>query len=608
MADREKPGGCPCCSEKCSGADIPRVPEWAKRVVWYQIFPERFKNSDPANDPKLEDIKGAYPHDLTPPWQIHPWTSDWYELQPYEQKNGKNIWFNIQRRRYGGDMQGILDRLDYLQDLGVTAIYLNPVFVSPSLHKYDAQIYQHIDPSFGPDPEGDRKIIAEETTSDASTWKWTAADRQMLKLIDEVHRRGMRIVFDGVFNHIGINNPFFQDLVKNQKSSKYRDWFIVKQWDDPAKDQKFDFKGWFGIRELPEWGRDSKGALNAGPKQYIFDITKRWMKPVVDGKPQRGIDGWRLDVAFCVGHPFWKDWSAWVRSLNPEAYLTAEIIDTVEANKPYLEGDEFTAVMNYNFAFAVGEYFCEKRINTSKFDALLKKLREAYHPEVAYVMQNLVDSHDTARIASHIVNGKSISYRNWQQYCDMSKPEKNPSFNTRKPTDDERKIQKLIAIMQMTYLGAPMVYYGDEAGMWGADDPCCRKPMVWSDMKYSDEVYLPDGRKREKPDTVEFCSDLFNHYKKLISIRNGSEALQVGDFKTLLADDSAEVYVFSRSSGKENVIVLLNKSNVPRKCTVTAPQKGGYTDLLNGSAQFSTDDKGSLSVEVPPLWARILKK
>jgi len=175
MADREKPGGCPCCSEKCSGADIPRVPEWAKRVVWYQIFPERFKNSDPANDPKLEDIKGAYPHDLTPPWQIHPWTSDWYELQPYEQKNGKNIWFNIQRRRYGGDMQGILDRLDYLQDLGVTAIYLNPVFVSPSLHKYDAQLYQHIDPSFGPDPEGDRKIIAEETTSDASTWKWTAA-------------------------------------------------------------------------------------------------------------------------------------------------------------------------------------------------------------------------------------------------------------------------------------------------------------------------------------------------------------------------------------------------------------------------------------------------
>lgn len=223
-------------------------------------------------------------------------------------------------------------------------------------------------------------------------------------------------------------------------------------------------------------------------------------------------------------------------------------------------------------------------------------------------MQNLVDSHDTARIASHIVSGNSISYRNWQQYCDRSKPEKNPSFNTRKPTDDERKIQKLIAIMQMTYLGAPMVYYGDEAGMWGADDPCCRKPMVWSDMKYSDEVYLPDGRKREKPDTVNFCSDLFNHYKKLISIRNGSEALQVGDFKTLLTDDSSEIYAFSRSSGKDNVIVVINKSNVPRKCTVTAPQKGSYKDLLNDGAQLSTDDKGRLTVEVPPLWARIISR
>lgn len=610
MAQGGKPGSCPGCSGGCSGgcssSETPRVPEWAKHVIWYQIFPERFKNSDPSNDPKLEDIKGAWPHDLTPPWQIHPWTSDWYELQPYEKKNGKDIWFNIQRRRYGGDIQGIIDTLDYLQELGVTAVYLNPVFLSPSLHKYDAQAYQHIDPTFGPDPEGDKKIIAAEMTGDSTTWKWTAADRMMLKLIDEVHRRGMRIIFDGVFNHIGINNPFFQDLVKNQQSSKYKDWFIVKQWANPAKGQKFEYKGWFGIVELPEWGRDEKGALNAGPKQYIFDVTKRWMTPVVDGKTLRGIDGWRLDVAFCVGHPFWKDWSAYVHSLNPEAYLTAEIIDTVEANKPYLEGDEFTAVMNYNFAFACGEYFLEKRVKTSQFDALLKKLRDAYDPEVAYVMQNLLDSHDSARIASHIVNGNSISYRKWQEYSDKSKPEKNPAFNTRKPTEEERKLQKLIVILQMTYLGAPMVYYGDEAGMWGANDPCCRKPMVWPETKYSDEVYLADGKKREKPDTVEYSRDLFEHYKKLISIRKAHEALRVGDFKTLLTDDASEVYAFSRSNGKETVIVMLNKSNAPRKCTITAAEKGNYVDLLNGSASFKTDDKGQLTVEVPPLWGRVL--
>jgi len=262
--------------------------------------------------------------------------------------------------------------------------------------------------------------------------------------------------------------------------------------------------------------------------------------------------------------------------------------------------------MNYNFAFACGEYFLEKRVKTSQFDALLKKLRDAYDPEVAYVMQNLLDSHDSARIASHIVNGNSISYRKWQEYSDKSKPEKNPAFNTRKPTEEERKLQKLIVILQMTYLGAPMVYYGDEAGMWGANDPCCRKPMVWPETKYSDEVYLADGKKREKPDTVEYSRDLFEHYKKLISIRKAHEALRVGDFKTLLTDDASEVYAFSRSNGKETVIVMLNKSNAPRKCTITAAEKGNYVDLLNGSASFKTDDKGQLTVEVPPLWGRVL--
>ena len=149
------------------------VPEWAKKVVWYQIFPERFCNGDPTNDPKVENLEGAWPHDHTSPWEVHPWTSDWYELQPYEKKNGKDVWFNIQRRRYGGDLQGIIDKLDYLQDLGVTALYLNPVFESPSLHKYDGIMYHHIDANFGPDPEGDRALIATEVPDDPNTWVWT---------------------------------------------------------------------------------------------------------------------------------------------------------------------------------------------------------------------------------------------------------------------------------------------------------------------------------------------------------------------------------------------------------------------------------------------------
>ena len=403
------------------------VPEWAKKVVWYQIFPERFCNGDPTNDPKVENLEGAWPHDHTSPWEVHPWTSDWYELQPYEKKNGKDVWFNIQRRRYGGDLQGIIDKLDYLQDLGVTALYLNPVFESPSLHKYDGIMYHHIDANFGPDPEGDRALIATEVPDDPNTWVWTEADKLFVELVNEVHKRDMKIIIDGVFNHIGLKNPFFMDVMKNQEESKYKDWFIIKSWDNPETGETFDYEGWFGVRELPEWREDENGIVE-GPKQYIFNITKRWMDPDGDGDSSDGIDGWRLDVAFCVDHPFWKYWSEYVKSINPEAYMTAEIIDTVETNKAYLEGDEFTAVMNYNFAFTCNEYFVDEtnRISTTEFDTRLRELREAYDPCVAYVMQNLFDSHDTARLASHIVNKDKYSYRDWQDYCEKSQGRKNP--------------------------------------------------------------------------------------------------------------------------------------------------------------------------------------
>jgi hypothetical protein len=161
------------------------VPAWAKEVVWYQIFPERFRNGDSTNDPDINSIKGSWPHDDISPWQVHPWASDWYQLQDYEKINRKDIWFNIQRRRYGGDLQGIIDKLDYLKDLGISAIYLNPIFESPSSHKYDAATYHHIDPFFGPDPYGDKKLIAKENPGNAKTWVWTSADKLFLKLIKE---------------------------------------------------------------------------------------------------------------------------------------------------------------------------------------------------------------------------------------------------------------------------------------------------------------------------------------------------------------------------------------------------------------------------------------
>lgn len=553
------------------------VPQWAKKAVWYQIFPERFRNGDISNDPKVENIRGSYPHDAESPWQIHPWGSDWYQLQPYEKLNGKNIWFNIQRRRYGGDLQGILDKLPYLKELGITALYLNPVFEAPSHHKYDGATYHHVDPNFGPDPEGDRKLIENEDWNDPKTWVWTKADLLMLQLIKEVHKNGMKIIFDGVFNHMGINSLAFRDVVKNQKNSKYADWFKILSWDDPETGTTFKYSGWWGVKELPELNQDENG-ITASPKSYIFNITRRWMDPDGDGSTADGIDGWRLDVAFCVKHQFWKDWRVHVKSINPEAYLTAEVIDTIPEVQPYLTGDEFDAVMNYNFAFTSAEFFIQKKnkLTASQFDKTLKELRSAFPECVSYVQQNLFGSHDANRIGSHIVNADLGSYRNWGEYFGLSKGE-NKNYNARKPNEEEYAIQKLFAVFQMTYVGAPMLYYGDEAGMWGANDPDCRKPMVWDDILYDDERFMPDQTLRS-PDKVTVNKDLLEHYKKLIAIRNAHPELQTGSIETLVTDDEQDVYGFRRILDNNVTNVYLNNSGKPAVLAL----KGTYWDLLSG--------------------------
>lgn len=581
------------------------VPDWARRVVWYQIFPERFRNGDPGNDPTVADQAGSWPHDPTSPWQVHPWTSDWYALQPYERANGRNIWFNLQRRRYGGDLQGILDQLDYLQDLGVTALYLNPVFWAPSSHKYDGATYHHIDPTFGPDPAGDDALIARETPDDPRTWVWTAADRLACRLIGEVHRRGMYIIFDGVFNHMGLNSFAFRDVVANQQHSRFADWFEIRRWADPARGTAFDYQGWAGVKELPDLRKVGED-IAPGPKAYIFAATRRWMDPNGDGSPDDGIDGWRLDVAFCVGHQFWKDWRGLVKSINPQAYLTAEVIDPIDVLRPYLLGDEFDAVMNYNFAFACVEYFVEEkgRISTTEFDAYLHTLREAFPGGVSYVMQNLVDSHDSNRIASHIVNRNKHCFRSWTDYHIWSSGQ-NPAYDTRAPGATERQVQKLLAIFQMTYLGAPMIYYGDEAGMWGANDPCCRKPMVWDDMTFAPEVISPRGVVYPEAHPVAFDHDLFAHYRQLIHIRNAHPALQVGDFQTLLADDAQLVYAFARTTREQTVVVVLNNHDTAQSVTIQLPAACTWHDVLNHQPVNPAAD-GSLTVEVPAKWGRIL--
>jgi cyclomaltodextrinase / maltogenic alpha-amylase / neopullulanase len=582
------------------------VPQWAKKAVWYQIFPERFRNGDILNNPTLESIEGSWPHDYTSPWQIHPWTSDWYKLQPWELENGKDIWFNIQRRRYGGDLQGIIDKLDYIQELGINAIYLNPVFEAPSLHKYDGATYHHVDPYFGPDPEGDKILISSEIPDDPATWVWTKADKLFLKLIKEVHDRDMRIIIDGVFNHMGINSWAFRDVVKNQQKSKYKDWFSILSWDDPVKGTRFKYEGWFGVNELPELKEDENGIVE-GPKKYIFDITRRWMDPDNNGDPSDGIDGWRLDVAFCVEHQFWKDWRKHVKSINEEAYLTAEIIDPVEKVRSYVMGDEFDAVMNYNYLFACSEYFIDDvtAISTTKFDSLLKELRESFPNEVTYVQQNLDNSHDTQRLLSHIINKDKYKIREWGDTFDKWKGS-NPEYDTRGPNHDDIQVNKLMAIFKFTYVGAPYIYYGEEVGMWGGNDPDCRKPMVWDDMDYESEKYLPDQRMKIAEDTVAQNKDLLQHYKKLISIRNENEVLQTGDFNTLLTDDKRSIYAFSRYNAKDEIIVILNNSSEDHGIELKTEHFEYYKHLLQEG--IINTETGIININLPAKSGVILRK
>ncbi|MEW6193648.1 MAG: glycoside hydrolase family 13 protein [Bacteroidota bacterium] len=580
--------------------NINHVPQWAKEVVWYQIFPERFLNGDPSNDPKPIDMEGAWPYFTPEGWQIHPWTSDWYKLQPWEEKLGKNFYEIVNIRRYGGDLQGMINKLDYLKELGITAIYLNPIFESPSLHKYDATMYHHIDNNFGPDPEGDRKIWAQENPADPSTWQWTSADKLFLKLIEEVHNRGMKIIIDGVFNHTGTQFWAFKDIVKNQQNSEFKNWFVIKKLDDPATpENEFDYAGWYGVKDLPEINENEHG-LVAGPREHIHAVVKRWMDPNNDGDPSDGIDGWRLDVAEMVRHEFWKEFRKWIREINPEAYITGEIWwEDWGAYKmfnasPWLKGDEFDAVMNYRLTRAVKDLVFADKVNTGSqgFVDSVKNLIREYPKENLYVMMNLLGSHDTERLASLIVNPDG-------QYDHRGNVRDNKDFDIGMPNETGRKKQKLAYGITFTFPGAPHVYNGDEAGMWGGDDPDCRKPNVWPEFVYENESVHPYGIAK-KADEVKFDWDLYNWIKKLASIRSQNKVLAFGEIEFTIIDNGNRLLAYKRFDNENNLDIIINNNGVSKK--VNTNLKGLKKDLITGVEYKSAD-----IIELAPYQIVILK-
>ncbi|MEX0721887.1 MAG: glycoside hydrolase family 13 protein [Balneolaceae bacterium] len=558
------------------------APEWSKGIVWYQIFPERFRDGDPSNQPDQQRARGPEG------WKPTSWTQDWYSRDSWEKNHTDDFYAIVRERRYGGDLQGVIDKLDYLKELGVGAIYFNPIFDAQSMHKYDASYYHHIDRNFGPDPEGDVSKFEAEDPGNPETWEWTSADSLFLKLIEEAHERDLKVVIDGVWNHTGTEFWAFQDLVENQENSFYKDWYIVTSFDDSTTSDtnEFDYEGWWGFKGLPIFQEENENLMEP-IKNHIFAVTKRWMDPNGDGDPSDGIDGWRLDVAEEVGQGFWKEWHELVRNINPEAITVAEI--WTEKAKEFISEEMFTSVMNYRFAYAAKDFLIDDSIDADEFVQRLEQVKEDYPEGSEHALQNLMDSHDTARLASFTVN-PGIEYEGESHPRD--------GFEVRKPHAEEREVQKLVALLQFTWMGAPMIYYGTESGMWGADDPDDRKPMVWDDLEYESESRHPFGEERPI-DSNNFDAELFDYYSRLIELRNNEDALKVGEADFLLQDNERKLVVFRRTLANEEIFVVLNRSDHSQEVEIMLESgQENLVDLLSDEAFRIENGKATVKIDL----------
>jgi cyclomaltodextrinase len=458
----------------------PRVvtPEWVKNAVFYQIFPERFANGDRRNDPPN-----------TRPWGSTP-TVDNY---------------------MGGDLDGVTQHLDYLQTLGITALYFNPIFTSDSNHKYHTTDYMHVDPHFG-------------------------GDAALHRLLKAAHRRGIKVVLDGVFNHTGDSHPFFLDAAKNGSKSKYWNWFHIEGL-PVVKQPKPNYDAWWGLPSLPKL----QVAKNPEVANYIYDVETHWLKA--------GIDGWRLDVPNEINSDaFWRGFRSRAKAINPNAYIVGEIWDPADR---WLQGDQFDAVMNYQWRDAVMKFIGTDAMKAGTFDIATEALRKRYDPAVTQVMFNVIDSHDTQRFLTE--------------------------------TGGEVTRQKLASLYQLTYVGAPVIYYGDEIGLQGGKDPDCRRSFPW--------------------DPARWNQDLLQHYRRLAVSRKAHPALRTGSFRTLYKGDEDGLYAYARESGKDRAVVVLNTSHQQRSLNLPVASDNSWdglemVDVLAGGGGRVT--KGKLALILDP--------
>jgi glycosidase len=537
-----------------------RTPDWAKDAVWYQVMVDRFRNGDPSNDPT-----GTIP-----------WKHDWYKPFGSEGKDGETFYKHYVFSRFGGgDLEGLRQKLPYLRQLGVNALYLMPMFQASTPHKYNTTSYIHVDEHFG--TKGDyAAAAAKEDILDPATWTFTPTDRRFLDFLREAKSMGFRIVVDGVFNHVGTGHPAFQDCKRNGKASRFADWFDVTSWDP------FAYEAWWGFSELPVLRKDQeKGIASESARKHVMDVTRRWMDPDGDGDPRDGIDGWRLDVPNEVPLPFWHEWCREVRRINPQAYIVGEIWERADQ---WLDGRAFDAVMNYEFAKPAVQWVIDRasRIPASELDRRLAELRNAYAPECSYAMMNLIDSHDTDRVASMALNPD-------RPYNQQNREQEGARYDPSKPGERERAKQRLLVLLQMTYVGAPMVYYGDEVGMWGSNDPNNRRPMLWPDL----------GPWEDPNEAVD--TSMLAHYREVIALRNAHPSLRRGSFRTVLCDDAQDTWVFVRELDGEQVLVALNAGEKP--ATASLESMGtGWTDAF-GTPGIADD--GLRKATIPAVGGRV---
>lgn len=579
------------------------TPDWAKGAVWYQIMPERFRNGNPENDPRG---LGVFPKR---------WTSAWSVVEPGELEHARAAaraespprflpafrpggqFYNIATaRRYGGDLQGVVEKLDYLEDLGVDGIYLTPLFRAASHHKYDATDYRHIDETLGSRGRVEpRSWLMPSPPSDPlepSTWPWTEADRYFVDvLLAEARKRGIRVIIDGVWNHTGRLFWAFGDLAGRGVDSSFADWYDARfAPTDPREFARFkrahpmldvrpgSLIGWRAWDRrngnLPAFARTPEGRLHPDVERHIRAVALRWMDPSGDGDPRDGVDGWRLDVAADMPIPFWRHWREHVKSVNPEALLVGELWFKATA---YLNGVAFDAQMNYPFAAAAVEWLAgHASTSASRLGERLDRVFD-HAPSIDLCQLNLLGSHDTARLATMLNN----PHRGYNEGAKLSRGARG--YRTGRPAREIYELAVLGAALQATWPGAPMIYYGDEWGMHGADDPDCRKPLPWPDLGPNDD---PDD------DAQPGVREGFRYWFRLRKHPVAGPVLRYGDVDRLDAS-CTDVFAFHRRLNDLAVTVVLNRADAPFDAA----------SLLQGTHSTTPLDT-MRGYEVPPRSAR----